>query len=78
MNNSILNDKQIKRINKLLLMVLILTGLFNIVGLVSQLIDSGMEPFKSIVSIVATIMCLVGAFVLNVTKSPSFFINMSV
>lgn len=78
MNNSILNDKQIKRINKLLLMVLILTGFFNIVGLVSQLIDSGMEPFKSIVPIVATIMCLVGAFVFNVTKSPSFFINMSV
>lgn len=73
MNNSILNDKQIKRINKLLLMVLILTGFFNIVGLVSQLIDSGMEPFKSIVPIVATIMCLVGAFVFNVKKSPSFF-----
>ena len=73
MNNSILKDDQVKQINKLLLIVLLVTSIFNIVGLAAQMADSGMAPIKSILPIIAAAICLVGAFIVYFTQAPTTF-----
>ncbi|MCR4691215.1 MAG: hypothetical protein K5739_07720 [Lachnospiraceae bacterium] len=70
MNNTILNEKQVKDVNKLLLIVLIVTSFFAVAGLASQLSDSGMAPARSIVPIVCVIVNLVIAIVVKKVGGP--------
>ncbi|MCR5508453.1 MAG: hypothetical protein K6F34_07185 [Lachnospiraceae bacterium] len=73
MNNRILDDSQIKRINKLLLIVLTITSVFGIGGLMSQLSDAAeMAPYKSIIPVLLIIINLVVSFVVNKIRPPRF------
>lgn len=61
---SILNDEQVKQINKLMMIVLVITTFFGIVGLISQLTSTtnDMAPYKSVLPLVLFIVNLVVAF----------------
>ena len=59
MNNSILSENQIKKINKLLLIVLIVTSVFGVGGLFSQLSESELAPIRSIAPAILTVVNLV-------------------
>ena len=57
MNKSILTDAQIRRINKLLVMIITITSVFWILGLISQLVSAtDMKPYRSIVPIVVLVI----------------------
>ncbi len=74
MNNSILDESQVKRINKLLLIVLIITSFFAFAGLMSQLSDAAeMAPYRSIIPVILVIINLIASIVVNKIKEPAFF-----
>ena len=54
-----MRERQIQRTNKLMILGTIVTSLFMIIGLISQLKISGMEPIKSIVPLVFVIIVIV-------------------
>ena len=65
-NKTVLNEKQVKEINKLMLIILIITSVFAVAGLASQLADSGMAPIRSIVPLILVIInVIVTIIVLN-------------
>jgi len=71
MNNSILTESQVKRINKLLLTSVIVTSIFWIIGLMSQLISATeVQKFRSIVPIVLIVINLVITLVINKSSNP--------
>ena len=71
MNKNILNDDQIKQINKLMLIVLIVTTVFGAMGLASQLSDAAeLAPYKSILPLVLFIVNLVATIVLSRVVEP--------
>ena len=73
MEKSILNDEQVKQINKLMLIILIVTTFFGVVGLASQLSDAAeLAPYKSIIPIILFIINLV------ITIVASRFVTMAI
>ncbi len=48
MKETILETGQVKQINKLLLVVLVITSFFGVAGVLSQLTSADMAPYKSI------------------------------
>ncbi|MBO4902987.1 MAG: hypothetical protein J5518_09365 [Lachnospiraceae bacterium] len=71
MEKNILNDSQVKQINKLMLIVLIVTTFFGVVGLASQLSDAEeMAPYKSIIPIILFIVNLVFTIVMSKIVEP--------
>ncbi|MCR5357549.1 MAG: hypothetical protein K6E63_09145 [Lachnospiraceae bacterium] len=74
MNRTILEEGQIKRINKLLLIVLIITSFFAFAGLMSQLSDAEeMAPYRSIIPVVLVIINLIASIVVYKIAKPQFF-----
>lgn len=71
MNGILLNDAQIKRINKLLFAVMIATVFFSIVGLASQLVDSGMPPIYCVLPIITNVLFFVGMIVISLVMPPA-------
>ena len=72
MNNSILDDSQVSRINKLLTIVLIITSFFAFAGLMSQLSDSDMAPYKSFVPAILVVINLIISLIVGKIGSPRF------
>ncbi|MBR6469994.1 MAG: hypothetical protein IKS84_06420, partial [Lachnospiraceae bacterium] len=73
MNRTILDDSQVKRINRLLLIVLIITSVFAFAGLMSQLSDAEeMAPFRSILPAVLVIINLIASIVVSRVTQPQF------
>ena len=65
-----LQEGQIKRVNKILITVMIVTSIFASIGLVSQLAMSDMSPVRSILPLVFVILNLIATLVVNV-KAPN-------
>lgn len=59
-------QNHLKRTNKILLLVHIISGVFITVGLISQLTMSGMAPFRSILPLIANVLLLVSGIVVFV------------
>ena len=73
MSSAILQEKQIKRINKLLLAVLIVTSVFASLGLVAQLTQAAdMNPVLSIVPLVMVILNLIVTVIFFFLLPPDF------
>ena len=71
MEKNILNDSQVKQINKLMIIVLIVTTFFGVVGLASQLSDAEeMAPYKSIIPIVLFLANLVFTLIISKKAEP--------
>ena len=73
MNNSILETEQVKQINKLLLVVLIITSFFGVAGVLSQLTSAEMAPYKSVVPAVLGVINLIISIVVYKVSEPEFF-----
>ena len=73
MNNSILETEQVKQINKLLLVVLVITSFFGVAGVLSQLTSAEMAPYKSVVPAVLGVINLILSIVVYKVKEPEFF-----
>ncbi|MBR4718654.1 MAG: hypothetical protein IKP31_00240 [Lachnospiraceae bacterium] len=73
MNNTILDSNQTKKINKLLLIVLIITSFFGVAGLMSQLSDSDMAAYKSVIPAILAVVNLIASIVVFKVKKPEFF-----
>ena len=73
MKKSLLEEQQIKQINKLLMVVLVITTIFGIVGLFSQLADSGLPPYQSILPTILTVINLVVCIIVKHSADPSAF-----
>lgn len=56
-----MREEQIQRTNKLMILGTIVTSLFMVVGLLSQLKISGMEPIKSIVPLIVIVVVIVAS-----------------
>ena len=69
-NKTILNEKQVKEINKLMLIILIITSIFAVIGLVSQLVDSSMASVRSIVPIILYILNIIVTIIALNTAEP--------
>ncbi|MCR5421724.1 MAG: hypothetical protein K6E98_12050 [Lachnospiraceae bacterium] len=71
MNKEILNESQVKEINRLMMIVLIVTSVFGIAGLMSQLSDAAeMAPYKSIIPVILFIVNIIlTVVVLKTTES---------
>ncbi len=61
---------QVKRVNRLMVTVMIVTSIFAAIGLVSQLTMSDMPPVLSIVPLVLVILNLIATIVINVRCQP--------
>lgn len=59
MKSSILEEKQVKQINKLLMVVLVITSFFGVMGVLSQLTDASIEKYKSIIPAAVTVVNLI-------------------
>lgn len=71
MNKNILYDKQVKQINRLMMIILIVTTFFGVVGLASQLSDAAeLAPYKSIIPIVLFIANLIFTIVISRIVEP--------
>lgn len=71
-----MKEKHLKRTNKLLLIVLIITSVFGFVGTMSQLKMSGLDPILSIIPAAAIVLALIGDFIFyNIKKSNLLFIT---
>lgn len=73
MNNSILETEQVKQINKLLLVVLVITSFFGVAGVLSQLTSAEMAPYKSVVPAVLGVINLIISIVVYKVSEPEFF-----
>ncbi|MBQ7481165.1 MAG: hypothetical protein IJT80_04725 [Lachnospiraceae bacterium] len=73
MNNSILETEQVRQINKLLLVVLIITSFFGVAGVLSQLTSADMAPYKSVVPAVLGVINLIISIVVYKVSEPEFF-----
>nr|MCR5407205.1 hypothetical protein [Lachnospiraceae bacterium] len=73
MNNSILETEQVKQINKLLLVVLVITSFFGVAGVLSQLTSADMAPYKSVVPAIIGVINLIISIVVYKVKEPEFF-----
>lgn len=73
MNNSILETEQVQQINKLLLVVLVITSFFGVAGVLSQLTSAEMAPYKSVVPAVLGVINLIISIVVYKVKEPDFF-----
>ncbi len=73
MNNSILETKQVKQINKLLLVVLVITSFFGVGGVLSQLTSADMAVYKSIVPAVLAVINLIVSIIVYKVMDPDFF-----
>ena len=65
-----LQEGQIKRVNKVMITVMIVTSIFASIGLVSQLAMSDMSPMQSILPLILVIINLVATIAVNV-KAPN-------
>ena len=72
MKKSILNEQQVRRINNLLLLIVGITSLFAMIGLISQMVNSGMSPIKSIIPIICVIINFVLTIVFSRNQDPHF------
>lgn len=71
MNKNILNDKQVKEINRLMMIILIVTTFFGVAGLMSQLSDAEeLAPWKSIVPVILFVINLVVTIVASRLVEP--------
>ena len=73
MNNPILETEQVKQINKLLLVVLVITSFFGVAGVLSQLTSADMAPYKSVVPAMIGVINLIISIVVYKVKEPEFF-----
>ena len=73
MNNSILETEQVKQINKLLLVVLVITSFFGVAGVLTQLTITEMAPYKSVVPAVLGVINLIISIVVYKASEPEFF-----
>lgn len=64
-----LQSGQVKRVNKLLLTVMIVTSIFASIGLVSQLAVSDMNPMQSIIPLILVIINLAATILISI-KTP--------
>ena len=63
MGQSVLNSTQIKKINKLLLTVMIITSIFSFMGLMAQLTQSDLPPILSIIPLILVIINLIATII---------------
>ena len=73
MNNSILETEQVKQINKLLLVVLVITSFFGVAGVLTQLTSTEMAPYKSVIPAVLGVINLIVSIVVYKVSEPEFF-----
>ena len=73
MKKTLLEESQIKQINKLLMVVLVISSIFGVIGLIAQLVNSDLPPYQSIVPAVLTVINLVVAIVVSRVASPRVF-----
>ncbi len=74
MNKSILNDNQIKQINRLLIIVLSITTFFGVVGLMSQLSDptNNVNPIQIFGPVILLVVNIIATIVVSKVKEPRF------
>lgn len=68
-----MREKHLVRTNKLILLIHCITTLFTVIGLVSQLKLSDLEPINSIIPLVLSIGMLLGSIVVFINNSKSIF-----
>ncbi len=73
MKETILETEQVRQINKLLLVVLIITSFFGVAGVLSQLTSADMAPYKSVVPAVLGVINLIISIVVYKVSEPEFF-----
>ncbi len=73
MKKSLLEEQQVKQINKLLMVVLVIATIFGMLGLISQLADSGLPPYQSIIPAILTVVNLVIAIIVSRVAAPATF-----
>ncbi len=73
MKETILETGQVKQINRLLLVVLVITSFFGVAGVLSQLTSAEMAPYKSVVPAMIGVINLIISIVVYKVKEPEFF-----
>ena len=67
-----LQEGQVKRVNKVMITVMIITSIFAALGLVAQLAMSGMNPILSIVPLLLVITNLIVTIIVGIILPPDF------